>query len=119
VQAREVTAMRRTLFLILPASLLVFACATGPKKPPEPTPAERMASVMGEIEELKSRVQNLKDNAERFDHENWRDVAPDVRRDADELSDSLDELNAVAFELEQELIRAEEPDDYEPYDPRY
>jgi hypothetical protein len=106
--------MRKRLLLIAPALLFVFACESGPKKPPPPTPAEQMASVMGKIEDLEERIDNLKSDADRFGTENWRDVVPDVRADADELDSELDELRAVAFELEQDLIRAEDPGDYEP-----
>jgi chromosome segregation ATPase len=79
-----------------------------------------MATVTEKIEELEGRIDELKSNADRFDLENWRDVVPDVRADVEELADGLDELKAAAFELEQDLIRAEDPDDYEPPgDPRY
>lgn len=110
--------MRKTLpFIAL--VLWLAACSGSPRRPVEPTPAEKVAGLMGKIRDLEERVESLESNVERFDLENWRDVVPDVRSDAEELSDEIRRLRIEASDLEQDLIRAEDPGDYEPSsDPR-
>ncbi len=66
---------------------------------------------------MERRVEELELNADRFDFEDWRSVVPDVRSDAEGLAAAVKELRARASGLEQELIRAEVPGDYELRDP--
>lgn len=108
--------MRNILSAVAALSLLAASCASGPRRSPQPTPAERMGTLTGQIDDLERRVEELNSNVERFDFENWRDVVPDVRNDAEDLSRILEDLKRDASNLEQELLQAEDPGDYEPAD---
>ena len=108
--------MRRLVFTLALACAFI-ACSSSRYE--EPSPTSKMADIVGRLDELEERARRLQAEADRFDSEDWREVVPDVRDEIDALAAEIDELQTSAFSLEQDLIRAEDPGDYEPpEDPR-
>jgi hypothetical protein len=84
---------RRVFFSV--GGLAAVAVAVGCDSEPKPSHTATLLNneeVHRAFSELDDAVSSLESNASDFDDENWRDVVPEVKTDADNIRDAIDSL---------------------------